>query len=137
MKGGSRAQAESWSSGWGDTKGGSGAPAESWASGWGDTRGGSGAQAESWVSGSASAGGSHEAPSATVTTGQGAVYTALASGLIDEIVYNRSSSFEIKQDVLKRKDGETEDDRLFRIAHVLYMRMTRSFKSHLAVSDLV
>ena len=69
-----------------------------------------------------------------MTTGQGAVYTALATGVIDDIVYNRSSSFDIKEDVLKKKEHETEDDRLHRIAHVLYMRMNRSFKSCLAAS---
>ena len=71
-----------------------------------------------------------------MTTGQGAVYTALATGIIDDIVYNRSSSFEIKEDVLRKKEHETEDDRLHRIAHVLYMRMNRSFKSCLAASVL-
>ena len=69
-------------------------------------------------------------PRGHVGTGQGAVYTALASGVIADIVYNRASSFDIKDNVLSAKKDESEDDRLFRIAHLLYMRMNRSLKSY-------
>ena len=63
------------------------------------------------------------------TTGQGAVYTAVASGAIADLVFNRASTFEIKNHLLELKEDETDDDRLFRIAHMLYMRMNRSLKS--------
>ena len=69
-------------------------------------------------------------PRGYVATGQGAVYTALASGVIADIIYNRASSFDIKDNVLSAKEDESEDDRLFRTAHLLYMRMNRSLKSY-------
>ena len=62
-------------------------------------------------------------------TGKGAVYTALASGIISDIVYNRASSFELKDQVLSIKDGESEEDMIYRVAHLLYVRMNRSLKS--------
>ncbi|CAE7244961.1 unnamed protein product [Symbiodinium microadriaticum] len=67
---------------------------------------------------------------------KGAVGTALDKGLIQDILLRRPDSFQLQEASLALKDGETEEERLLRIAHNIYMKFNRSHKSDKSLDDL-
>ncbi|CAE7480808.1 unnamed protein product, partial [Symbiodinium necroappetens] len=69
-------------------------------------------------------GGAQTAEAAEAPKRQGAIYRAIEEGLIDEIL-RRPESFQIQEATLKRKENETYEEHILRIAHNVYMKFNR------------
>ncbi|CAE7338863.1 unnamed protein product [Symbiodinium sp. CCMP2592] len=67
---------------------------------------------------------------------KGAVGAALDKGLIQDILLRRPDSFQLQESALALKDGESEEERLLRIAHNIYMKFNRSHKSAKSLDEM-
>ncbi|CAE7280797.1 unnamed protein product, partial [Symbiodinium sp. CCMP2456] len=81
-------------------------------------------------------GGAQTAEVAEAPKRQGAIYRAIEEGLIDEIL-RRPESFQIQEATLKRKENETYEEHILRIAHNVYMKFNRSTKSKACPPEVI